>query len=62
LFDLDQGEVRFDGVSEDSYGKVEVPVGSLPATDVPRALSSAIELALTHWSIKAWDAIFKKAG
>tara|TARA_R110000868_G_scaffold193254_6_gene438016 strand:+ start:4594 stop:5412 length:819 start_codon:yes stop_codon:yes gene_type:complete len=62
LFDLDQGEVRFDGVSEDSYGKADVLIGALPATDVPRALASAVELALTHWSAQAWDAIFKKAG
>ena len=62
LFDLDQGEVRFDGVSEDSYGKADVLIGSLPATDVPRALASAVELALTHWSSQAWDAIFKHEG
>lgn len=62
LFDLDAGEVRFDGVSADSYGKSDVPIGSLPATDVPRALASAVELALTHWSAEAWEAIFNKAG
>ncbi len=62
LFDLDNGEVRFDGVTEESYAKADVPIGALPATEVPRALASAVELALTHWSPKAWDALFKRAG
>lgn len=61
MFDLDKGEVRFDRVTEQSYWQ-DGGVLSLPATDVARALASALEIALTHWSQKAWDDIYKQAG
>lgn len=61
LFDLDKGEVRFDSVTEKSYGRENGGLKSLPSTNVSRALSSAVEIALTHWSDTAWNDIFKQA-
>lgn len=61
LFDLDKGEVRFDSVTEKTFGRKSGGLTSLPSTNVSRALLSAIEIALTHWSDNAWDDIFKQA-
>ena len=61
MFDLDKGEVRFDGVTEDSYARTQGALESLPATGVRRALASALEIAMTRWSDKLWDDIFAKA-
>jgi hypothetical protein len=61
MFDLDKGEVRFDSVSEKTYARKIGAVDSLPATNVERALASALEIAMTRWSDKAWDDIFKQA-
>lgn len=61
MFDLDKGEVRFDSISEDVYARKEGALESLPSTNVMRALASALEIALTHWSDKAWDDIFAQA-
>lgn len=61
MFDLDKGEVRFDSISEDDYARKEGALESLPSTNVMRALASALEIALTHWSDKAWDDIFAQA-
>ncbi len=61
LFDLDKGEVRFDSVTEKTFGRENGGLKSLPATNVSRALLSAVEIALTHWSDAAWDDIFKQA-
>ncbi|MEX2311230.1 MAG: SH3 domain-containing protein [Rhodospirillales bacterium] len=61
MFDLDKGEVRFDSVSEASYARKSGALESLPSTNVERALSSALEIAMTRWSDKAWDDIFKQA-
>jgi hypothetical protein len=61
LFDLDKGEVRFDGTTEQVYTRESGGLESLPATNVMRALASALEIALTHWSDKAWDDIFAQA-
>lgn len=62
LFDLDKGEVRFDAISEPSYARPAGGLESLPSTNVQRALASALEIAMTHWSEQAWDDIFAKAG
>lgn len=61
LFDLDKGEVRFDTATEKTYVREKGGLQSLPATNVSRALLSAVEIALTHWSNKAWDDIFGQA-
>ncbi len=61
MFDLDKGEVNFDSISEDSYARNKGAMASLPSTDVARALASALEIAMTHWSDKAWDDIFAQA-
>ncbi len=72
MFDLDKGEVRYDSVavgtevrtnntSADAYVRKEGGLVSLPSTSVSRALLSAIEIALTHWSDAAWDDIFRQA-
>ncbi len=62
LFDLDNGQVRFDRVTLDAYAKAEGGLPSLPATSVAQALASALEIALSHWSDTAWDEIFSAAG
>ena len=62
MFDLDKGEVRFDQVTESSYKRETGALESLPATDVARALASALEIALSNWSATAWDDIFARAG
>ncbi len=61
LFDLDKGQVTFDGVSADEYARPEGGLASLPATGVRRALASALEIAMTRWSDKLWDDIFAQA-
>jgi hypothetical protein len=61
MFDLDKGQVRFDGVTEESYARTQGALESLPATGVRRALASALEIAMTRWSDKLWDDIFAKA-
>ncbi|MBO6946810.1 MAG: SH3 domain-containing protein [Rhodospirillales bacterium] len=61
LFDLDKGQVTFDGVTADEYAHPEGGLASLPATGVRRALASALEIAMTHWSDKLWDDIFQQA-
>lgn len=61
LFDLDQGQVRFDRVTLDAYAKPEGGLTALPATSVSQALASAMEIALSHWSDTAWDEIFAAA-
>lgn len=61
LFDLDKGQVSFDGVSDVEYARSEGGLASLPATGVRRALASALEIAMTHWSDKLWDDIFEQA-
>lgn len=62
MFDLDKGEVRFDQMTEQKYKRQTGGLESLPATDVARALSSALEIALSNWSAVAWDDIFARAG
>lgn len=62
MFDLDKGEVRFDQMTEKTYKRQTGGLESLPATDVARALSSALEIALSNWSATAWDDIFARAG
>jgi len=61
LFDLDKGEVRFDSATEKTFVRASGGLASLPSTNVSRALLSAAEIALTHWSDTAWDDIFKQA-
>lgn len=61
MFDLDKGEVSFDSLSDEKYARKKGSMASLPATDVARALASALEIAMTHWSDKAWDDIFAQA-
>lgn len=62
LFDYDQGRVAYDGMTERTYERKGVAVNEMPATNVPRALASAMELALRRWSEKAWDDIFSNNG
>jgi len=61
LFDLDKGEVRFDTIAFQIYARESGGLESLPATNVMRALSSAMDIAMTHWSDQAWDDIFAQA-
>jgi len=61
MFDLDKGEVRFDSISEQTYARPTGALESLPSTNVMRALASALEIAMTHWSDQAWDDIFAQA-
>jgi len=60
MFDLDKGEVDFDSTSDETYTRSAGAMMSLPSTDVARALASALEIAMTHWSNKAWDDIFAR--
>ncbi len=61
MFDLDKGEVRFDGTTEDTYARGNGGLDSLPATGVRRALASALEIAMSQWSDKLWDDVFAQA-
>ncbi len=61
VFDLDEGQVRFDRANEQSYIKPKLDPASLPATDVARALGSAMNIALSAWSDKAWNDIYSHA-
>ncbi len=61
LFDLDKGEVRFDTIAFQIYARESGGLESLPSTNVMRALASALEIAMTHWSDQAWDDIFAQA-
>lgn len=61
MFDLDKGEVRFDGMTEDAYARGNGGLDSLPATGVRRALASALEIAMSQWSDKLWDDVFAQA-
>ena len=61
LFDLEKGQVRFDQGSEPNYVKSDATLDFLAATNVERALASAIHLAFLHWSESAWDDIFTNA-
>lgn len=62
LFDLDKGQVSFDSVTADEYARPSGGLESLPATGVRRALASALEIAMTHWSEQLWNDIFAQAG
>ncbi|WNK01342.1 SH3 domain-containing protein [Thalassospiraceae bacterium LMO-JJ14] len=61
MFDLDKGEVRFDTIAFQIYARESGGLASLPSTSVMRALASALEIAMTHWSDKAWEDIFAQA-
>lgn len=62
LFNLDEGRVVYDQMTEKSFERENVDLNALPATNIPRALSSAMELALRHWSEAAWNDIFSSNG
>ncbi len=62
LFNLDEGRVVYDQMTEKSFERENVDLNARPATNIPRALSSAMELALRHWSEDAWDDIFSSNG
>jgi len=60
-YDQDGGQVRFDQVSEETYGRKMPTIPFLPATSVPKAIGSAMDIALSTWSDKAWNDIFAHA-
>ena len=62
LFNLDEGRVLYDQMTEKTFERPKVELNALPATNIPRALGSAMELALRHWSEAAWDDIFSSNG
>lgn len=62
LFNLDEGRVIYDQMTEKTFERQNVELKSLPATNVARALGAAMELALRHWSEAAWDDIFSSNG
>lgn len=62
MFDFEAGQVVYDQMSEKTYERENAGVSAIPATNITRALSAAIELGLKHWSDKAWDDIFEANG
>lgn len=62
LFDLDAGQVRFDGVTNDSLVRSGVSDLSRPATEPAGALRAAVEMALDVWNAELWQAARENAG
>ena len=58
LFDRDRNIVRLEAVSLPDY-RAAAPIKDKPATDVPQALTGAVELAIGAWNSKVWDSLAK---